>query len=79
MSTCLAWKSETVSKYAINILMDFRGKDTPMRPEAAQIFRRRGAWRHLACHCLPVGVPDAVLLSEPFKIVQSPWLTLIPV
>lgn len=68
---------ETVSKYAINILLDFKPEDSPMRPEAAEIFRRRAAGLEDRGTCLPVGVPLGSLLSEPFKIVQSPRLIAV--
>lgn len=70
-------EAETVSKYAINILVDFKPEDSPMRPEAAQIFRRRAAGLEDRATCLPVGVPLGTLLSEPFKIVQSPPLIAV--
>jgi hypothetical protein len=68
---------ETVSKYAINILVDFKAEDSPMRPEAAEIFRRRATGLEDRGTCLPVGVPLGSLLSEPFKIVQSPRLMAV--
>jgi hypothetical protein len=68
---------ETVSKYAINILVDFKAEDSPMRPEAAEIFRRRATGLEDRGTCLPVGVPLGSLLSEPFKIVQSPRLIAV--
>ena len=49
-----------------------------MRPEAAEIMRRREASRNPADVCMGVpGFPLAGLLSEPIKIVQSPRLTMI--
>jgi hypothetical protein len=68
---------ETVSKYAINILLDFKPEDSPMRPEAAEIFRRRATGLEDRGTCLPVGVPLGSLLSEPFKILQSPRLIAV--
>ncbi len=68
---------ETVSKYGIDILSDFRAEATLMRPEAAEIFRRRAAGVDSRGTCLPVGIPSAVLLSEPFKIIQSPRLIAV--
>jgi hypothetical protein len=68
---------ETVSKYGINILVDFKPEETPMRPEAAEIFRRRATGVDSRATCLPIGIPAAGLLSEPFKIVQSPRLIAI--
>jgi hypothetical protein len=68
---------ETVSKYAVNILLDFKPEDSPMRPEAAEIFHRRATGHEERGTCLPVGVPLGTLLSEPFKIVQSPRLIAV--
>jgi hypothetical protein len=68
---------ETVSKYGIDILNDFRAEATLMRPAAAEIFRRRATGADSRGTCLPVGIPAAVLLSEPFKIVQSPGLIAV--
>jgi hypothetical protein len=68
---------ETVSKYAVNILVDFKPEESPMRPEAAEIFRRRATGLEERGTCLPVGVPLGSLLSEPFKIIQSPRLMAV--
>ena len=68
---------ETLSKYGVNILVDFKPEDSPMRPEAAEIFRRRLKGGEVRGTCLPVGVPLGTLLSEPFKIVQSPRLIAV--
>jgi hypothetical protein len=68
---------ETVSKYGVNILVDFKPEDSPMRPEAAAIFRKRATGLEDRGNCLPVGIPIAGLVSEPNKIVQSPRLIVI--
>jgi hypothetical protein len=68
---------DTISKYAVNILLDFKPEETPMRPEAAELFRRRAAGGDAREVCLPIGLPTAGLVSEPNKIVQSPRLTVI--
>jgi hypothetical protein len=68
---------ETVSKYAVNILVDFKPEESPIRPEAAEIFRRRATGLEERGTCLPVGVPLGSLLSEPFKIIQSPRLMAV--
>jgi hypothetical protein len=68
---------ETVSKYAVNILLGFKSEDVQMRPAAAEIFRRRVDGSDSRGTCLPIGVPLAGLLSEPFKIVQSPRLIAV--
>jgi hypothetical protein len=67
----------TQSKYAFNILLDFKPEESPMRPAAAEILRRRAVGRNPTDLCLPVGIPAAGLLSEPNKIVQSPRMIVI--
>src|SRR5208283_3200836 len=62
---------ETVSKYGLNILADFKPNETPMRPQAEPIFRRRASGAELRPTCMPVGIPGAGLVSEPVKIAQS--------
>lgn len=68
---------DTISKYALNILLDFKPEDARIRPAAAEILRKRAPGSNPADHCLPLGIPDAGLVSEPNKIVQSPRLTVI--
>jgi hypothetical protein len=71
-------EADSISKYAIDILLDFKSQESPIRPEAAEIFRRRAAERNPADVCMGVaGIPVAGLLSEPVKIVQAPRLTMI--
>jgi hypothetical protein len=62
---------DSVSKYAVNILLDFKPEEAPMRPEALATFRRRLASPSPGGSCLPLGVPIAGLVSEATKIVQS--------
>lgn len=68
---------DTVHKYAINILLDFKPEEAPIRPEALEILRRRTPTDFPPTHCLPTGIPFGALVSEPIKLVQSPRLTLI--
>jgi hypothetical protein len=68
-----------ISKYALNILSDVKPEDAPMRPEAAALFRQRGASQGRdipTSHCLPGGVPFSTLIA-PFKIVQTPELIVM--
>jgi hypothetical protein len=69
----------TQHKYAFNILLDFKPSESPMRPEAAELMRRRAAELFDPANvCMAVaGIPLADLLSEPIKIVQSPKLTMM--
>jgi hypothetical protein len=68
---------DTISKYAINILVDFKREDSPMRPGAAEIFQRRLPGEFPDTNCLPAGIPTSGLVSEPIKIVQSPGLIVV--
>ncbi len=65
-----------ISKYALNILSDFKPEEEPIRPEAAAILRQRAetAGKDIpTSHCLPGGVPFSSLIA-PFKIIQTPSL-----
>jgi len=68
---------DTISKYAINILVDFKPEESPMRPEAAEILRRRVAADFPDTNCLPAGIPTSGLVSEPIKMAQSPGVIVI--
>ena len=71
---------DTVSKYGINILIDFKPGDEPIRKEvAAEINRRNQVASGLdwLSRCLPATTPLATMLSEVTKIVQAPGLTLV--
>jgi len=68
---------DTISKYAINILVDFKPEEAPMRPGAAEILHLRVPSEFPDTNCLPAGIPTASLVSEPAKMVQSPGLIVI--
>ncbi len=68
---------DTISKYAVNILVDFKPDAAPIRPAAAEIFRRRVTGVENREVCMPIGLPLAGIVSEATKIVQSPKLTVI--
>src|SRR5271169_1299480 len=59
----------TFSKYFWNILADFKAAESPMRPEAAELFRKNAASAITpSSSCLPLGIPGSDLLSyAPFK------------
>jgi hypothetical protein len=68
----------TQHKYAFNILLDYTPEESPLRPEAAELMRRRATERSPADVCTGIpGIPLADLLSEPIKIVQAQRLTMI--
>ena len=69
----------TFSKYVLNILSDFKPEESPLRPEAAELFRRnverRGTQNEQSptAWCLPQGLPRGDLFNyAPFKIIQTP-------
>jgi hypothetical protein len=68
---------DTISKYAINILVDFKPGESPMRSKAAEILGRRKQIDFPPTNCLPAGIPVSGLVSEPTRIVQSPKLIAI--
>ena len=70
---------DTISKYALNILVDFKPEETPMRPEAAALFGKRaqGGEKDPGVDCLPLGIPISSLVSEVHKIIQTPGLIVI--
>jgi hypothetical protein len=56
-----------------------KGAEIPMRPEAQALFKQRAAnlgGGRPSQHCLPHGIPDAMLYGGPVKFVQTPGLTL---
>jgi hypothetical protein len=70
----LAADLQFISKYALNILADFKPGEEPIRPEAAALLRQRmenSGKDSPTSHCLPGGVPFSTLIA-PFKIVQTP-------
>ena len=58
---------DTISKYALNILVDFKPEEAPMRPEAAEILppARAGARSPRASACPSASPPPA---SSPSRI-----------
>ena len=68
---------DTISKYALNILVDFKPEDSPMRPEAAALLGRRTQLERPSINCLPWGIPASTLFAPVFKIVQTPGLIVM--
>src|ERR1700730_8347277 len=69
--------ARTFSKYIFNILADFKRDEEPIQTEAAAVFRQRapGAGKDFpTSHCLPAGVPTALMIPIPFKIIRTPGL-----
>jgi hypothetical protein len=70
---------DTVSKYGINILLDFKPGEISMTTEGQAVFdrHRKDESGLPTTHCMPLGTPLATLLSEVQKIVQTPGLILV--
>src|SRR5690349_13430755 len=68
----------TAHKYAMNILIDLKPGESILTPAGEAAMKERAAERDVSnvCHG-EYGWPVAGLLTEPFKIVQTPKLTLI--
>jgi hypothetical protein len=71
--------AETVSMYAADVTLDYQPGEIVMTPEAQALYEHRRMQQEFGplTHCLPGGIPHATLLSEAFKIVQAPGLTLL--
>lgn len=70
-------EADTISKYGVNILLDFKPEDSPMKPAAVEIFKQHAGRDLPSSGCLPLGIPLNSLLSEPIKFIQSPRLLAI--
>ena len=72
--------ADTVSKYGISVLLDFKPGEAPIRKDVADEITRRNqhpSGLDTLSRCLPASIPLATLLSEFTKIVQTPGLTLV--
>ena len=69
----------TFNKYFWNILADFKPAEAPIRPEAAELFRKNAASAiSPVASCLPLGIPGADMLAyAPFKIIQTRGVTVV--
>jgi hypothetical protein len=69
------------NKYVLNILADFKPGEEPLRPEAVPLFRKNSAPQNAAntpsARCLPQGIPWSDGGPQPYKIIQTPELTLV--
>lgn len=71
---------EPLSQYFINIFFDFKPEDAPLRPAAAEQFRRRAQSFDRESpleRCLPEGMPLVEMAPAPYKIVETPGLTVM--
>ena len=66
--------ARTFSRYFINLFIDFKRGEEPIRPEAAALtLRNRQNIADLpTSHCLPLGLPARYFLPFPFKVFQTP-------
>jgi hypothetical protein len=69
--------SSAFSKYLINMLLDFKLEEAPLRSEFADLVRQRAKQESPLLHCLPIGIPADDLLPGPFKVIQAPGLILV--
>jgi hypothetical protein len=69
---------DTVHKYAISLLVDFKPNEQPLTPLGGKLFLQNLSQRDPARVCAePPPFPMAGFLSEPIKIVQAPRLTVV--
>lgn len=67
----------TQHKYGLNILVDFKPGESPLRPEGEVVMKQRRSPPPPLCGGENAGWPLAGLLSEPIKIVQAPKETMV--
>lgn len=69
------------SKYFLDVLSDFAPGREPLQPSAAAAAARLSlggvSADDVGINCLPSGVPLVLTTPAPFKIVQTPGLTLV--
>jgi hypothetical protein len=70
-------ETDTISKYGVNILQDFKPEEAPLRSAALEVMHQRAGNDLTSSRCLPLGLPLNSMLSEPVKILQSPRLIAI--
>jgi hypothetical protein len=70
-------EADTISKYGVNILQDFKPEESPLQPAAVEVMHQRAGSDLTSSRCLPFGFPLSSMLSEPVKILQSPRLIAI--
>jgi hypothetical protein len=67
----------SISKYFVNLLVDFKLEEAPMRPEARRLLSQRSPAGMPDTRCLPPGVARGALIPTPFKMVQTPGLIMV--
>jgi hypothetical protein len=70
-------EADTISKYAVNVLLDAKPEENIVRTQAQEIMKARQSMDLPSSGCLPIGYPLDVLVSEFSKIVQTPKVMLM--
>jgi hypothetical protein len=70
-------EADTISKYAVNILLDAKPEENIMRSQAQEILKARRSMDLPSSACLPIGYPLDALVSEFTKIIQTPRLRIM--
>ena len=66
------------AKYFINILADYERGQEPLRPEVKAAATSAASIKDTpALACLPSGLPLGITVPSPFKIIQTPGLTMM--
>ena len=67
------------NKYTISILADFKPEEAPIRPEGAEILKRRFAnpGTNPTTHCQMAGLPFGGILPFANKFIQAPGVIVI--
>jgi hypothetical protein len=71
---------EPLPKYFIDVTFGVKKEDVPFTPEGAAAFQKNledDEKNDPISHCKPTGVPSLDALPIPYKIVQTPGLTVI--
>ena len=69
---------DTVHKYGVSLLADFKPNEQPLTPLGGKLFLQNLTQRDPARVCVePPPFPLAGFLSEPIKIVQAPRMTIV--
>jgi len=71
---------EPPSQYFINIFADFKPGEAPLKPATAALLRQlEQTYAKVSplSHCLPEGMPLAEMAPAPYKIIQTPGMTVM--
>jgi hypothetical protein len=71
---------EPLSQYYINIFFDYKPDEVPLKPDAAEQFRKRAptfSKESPLPHCLPIGMPLVEMSPAPYKMLQTPGATMM--